>query len=72
MTTKPHIPIAIIKPESHSRGCCSHDCDQGDTCPDHLQSTGDFGERELHSVLLVLTGFWAVVAVSMIIMGVMA
>lgn len=60
MTTKPHIPIQMIEPESEAHRCRNHDCEQGDTCPARLQSS-----REPYPFLSTLVGFLALVAALM-------
>lgn len=60
MPSKPpvHLPISMDEPSCPP---CHGDCSQGDTCPNRLQSTADFGDRELTHVLLALVCFWLLV-----------
>lgn len=60
MMTKPNIPIEMIEPERQARACCNHDCDQGDTCPERLQSTNDVDHRELMRLVAVLLFCWMI------------
>lgn len=58
------LPIDMIEPDAPAKTCppCHGDCDQGDTCPNRLQSTADYGECQLMNVLLVLAFFWLLVS----------
>ena len=61
--TKPLLPISMDEPSCPP---CHHDCCQGDTCPNRLQSTADYGDRELTRVLLGLVCFWLLVCAGLI------
>ena len=61
--TRPHLPISMDEPSCPP---CHHDCCQSDTCPARLQSTADYGRRELHNVLLALAFFWGLVCAGLI------
>lgn len=69
MTTKPNLPIEMIEVESTEGSCCNHDCRSGRDCPARLARSVDGGHCKTHAVLLTLAGFWAVVAVSMLVFG---
>jgi len=66
-------PLGALLREDRAaaRSCpsCNHDCDQGDTCPERLQSSEDFGAWTLQSVLLALAVFWAAVVFGLVCLG---
>lgn len=69
MSTKPNLPIEMIEVESTEGSCCNHACREGRDCPVRLARSFDAGNCKTHAFLLTLAGFWAVVAVSMLVFG---
>lgn len=61
--TRAPLPVSVDKPSCPP---CHGDCSQGDTCPSRLQSTADFGDGDLHHVLLALAFFWLLVCAGVI------
>lgn len=71
MQTDPiHHHIAPVSNAASVCPPCPWDCRQGDDCPDCLQSTSDYGHRDLLNVILALVLFWTLASAGLIYVAV--